>query len=483
MMLGRRRVPVLSRRLASQTRRTVYQCPATQYAVTMTDEDGGGQIEFRVVYKRRRGTGTHEDDSRWCRAIVKVEPRHMREFGIRDGEVVRITGGARSTAAICLPMSESGMQDTDEPEVEIEFLNDPGRKARRHPRIMLHGHVSCNVDVAREWLQTVFLSRFPKPEVGSEGGPEAEVVTLGTVGVAEKMMPGYRSNLDYSKAAGLVVTENDRIDVPFQKEWIEKMLEARKWQETDAPADARRLGRTRSRAPPFPESFQSVVTDVKPEGMPFWLVTEKTRFEFKDGGLERVIARHVPASRNLVGVIPISRQISMGDTVITVASLEVYPDTMKMIWYSHQHAKIPESDFTDARVMSSMGRRMRGGEPRPVFSLEDDLGNRYASAIGEGGGGSSGPDPATMEMVSNFSWSNVFSPGLDARAREIVLTVKEVQWMKQEMTATEWLPPPTERPHVEPAECLPTPKVVIAEGPWRFSIPVSWQGGQLSGRH
>ena len=443
----------------------------------MTDENDGSQIEFRVVHGRRRETEGHEDDSRRCKAIVKVEPRHMREFGIGDGEAVRITGGARSTAAICLPMSESDMQDADESEVEVEFLNDPGRKARRHPRIILHGPVSCNVDVTTEWQRTVFLSRFPKPEVGSEGVPEAEVVTLGTVGVAEKMMPGYRSNLDYSKVSGLVVTENDRIDVPFQKEWIEKMLKARKWQETDA----RRPGR--NRVPPFPGSFQSVVTDVKPGGMPFWLVTEKTRFEFKDGGLERVFARHVPAPTNLVGVIPISRQISVGDTVITVASLEVYPDTMKMIWYSHQHTKIPESDFTDARAMRRMGRRMSGGGPGPVFSLEDDLGNRYAGAIGEGGGGSSGPDPATMELVSNFSWSHVFSPSLDARAREIVLTVKEVQWMKQETTTTEWLLPPTERPHVEPAERLPIPKVVIAEGPWRFSIPVRWQGGQLSGRH
>ena len=448
-------------------------------ALTMTDEDDSNQIEFRVLDGRLHGTGNREDDSRRCMAIVKVEPRCMREFGIEDGEIVKITGGVRSTAAICLPMSESDIQETDEHEVEVEFLNDPGRKARRHPGIILHGQVSCNVDVATEWPHTVFLSKFPRPEVGSEDVPEAGVVTLGTVGVAEKMMPGYRSNLDYSKIVGLVVTENDRICVPFQKEWIEKMLKTQKWR----GADARHPRRSRSPAPPFPESFQSVVTGVKPGRRPFWLVTEKTRFEFKDGGLERVIARHVPAPQNLVGVIPISRQISVGDTAITVASLEVYPDMMRLIWYSHQRTKIPESDFTDAHVMNRMGRSMRGGEPRPVFSLEDDLGNRYSGAVGDGGGGSSGPDPVTMELVSDFSWSHVFSPGLDDRAREIVLTVREVQRMKQDATATKWLPSRMKRLHAEPAERLPPPKIVIAEGPWMFSIPVSWQGGQLSERH
>ena len=454
----------------------------------MTDNDDGSRIEFRVMDGRRRGSRDRGDDSLRYKAVVKVEPRHMREFGIEDGEIVKITGGARSTAAVCLPISESDIQETDEAEVDVEFLNDPGRKARRHPRIMLHGQVSCNVDATTEWQRTVFLSKFPKPGVGSEDVPEAEVVTLGTVGVAEKMMPGYKSNLDYSKVVGLVVTENDRIGVPFQEEWIEKMSKAQKWQDADAPADARRPGRSRRLVPPFPGSFQSVVTGVKPGGRPFWLVTEKTRFEFKDGGLERVIARHVPVSGNLVGVIPISRQVSVGDTVITVASLEVYPDMMRMIWYSHQRTKIPESDFTDARAMNRRGRMMRGGggggEPRPIFLLEDDLGNRYYGVTGDGGGGSSGPDPSTMEMVSNFSWSHVFSPGLDARAREIVLTVREVQWIKQEVTATEWLPSRMERPHAEPAERvpLPPPKVVIAEGPWRFPIQVSLQGGQLSER-
>ena len=139
-----------------------------------------------------------------------------------------------------------------------------------------------------------------------------------------------------------------------------------------------------------------------------------------------------------------------------------------MICYSHQRIKIPESDFIDARTMNRMSQRMPINKPRLVFSLKDDLGNRYVNVGGGGGGGTSGPDPTTMEMVSDFSWHSIFSPSLNTGARGIILTIKEAWWVKQ-------LPPPAGHPHSELADNLPPPKVVIAEGPWRFSIPVSRQ--------
>lgn len=443
----------------------------------MDGDDGGSQIRFRVVCRRRRGAGGGEDDPGRCGTAVKVEPLYMREFGIREGDIVKISGGAKSTAAICLPMSDSEMREADEPEMEVEFLNDPGRRARRYPGIILCGPVSCNVDTSAEWQPTVCLGKFPKPEAGSDDIPEAEVVTLGTFGMTERVMPGYRSNLDHSRVTGFVVTRGDRIDIPFQKEWIKKVRQdLQEGQELDAPAG--RPGRKRPRAPPpFRGLFQSVVTDVKPGGMPFWVITENTRFEFKDGGLRGILDLYVHPPRNLAGVIPISRKITVGDTEITLASLEAYPDTMKIIWYSHRRTKIPESDFVDAHTMRRMSRMMHNDGPRLVFALKDDLGNRYANVSGGGGGGSSGPDPVAMEMVSDFSWHSVFSPGLDAGAREIILTIKEVWWVKQDIAATEWLPPPTGHPRGEPVDYQPPPKVVVAEGPWRFSIPISRQDG------
>lgn len=442
----------------------------------MAGEDDNNQIRFEVVCRRRRTAGD-KDDSGPCETTVRVEPRYMRELGITAGDVVRISGGARSAAAICLPMSDPDMRETDEPDMEVEFLGDPGRKARRYPRIILSGQVSRNVDIPAGWQPTVCLGRFPRSETGSGGIPEAETVTLGTAGVVEKVIPGYKSNLDYFRVAGFAVTRNDLIDIPFRKEWAEKMRQdmQKEWK-TDVPAGGGSPGRARPRAPPFPRSFQSVVTDVRPEGRPFWLITKNTKFEFKNGGLERLFGRHVPAPRNLVGVIPISKQILVGDTEITMASLEVYSGMMNLIWYSHQRVRISEPDFTDMRTVDRMVRMMCGGEPRPVFSLEDDLGNIYTHVDGGGGGGSTGADPTTMELVSDSSWRHTFAPSLDAGARELILTIKEVQWVRQSM-ATERLPSAAGRPHTE-HERPPPPKVVIADGPWRFSIPVGRQDGQ-----
>ena len=433
------------------------------------DGDDDYRAKFRVVCRRRQRAGDIKDDPNWCKTIAKVESRYMRKFGIKEGDVVRISGSTKSTAAICLPMSDSDMQETDESEREVEFLDDPEKRARRYPGIILCGPVSCNVDTLMGWQPTVYVDKFSKPETTSDCIPEAEMVTLGTIEVAEKIMPGYRSHLDYSGVTGFVVTRNDLINIPFQKEWAEKMQHnLQKGQKLDAPAG--RPGRNRPRAPPFPGQFQSAVTDVKPEGMPFWLITENTRFEFKNGGLKRLLGRHIPAPRNLLDVIPISKQISVGTTKITMASLEVYPDTMKMIWYSHQRIKIPESDFIDARIMNRMSQRVHFDNPRLVFSLEDDLGNRYANVSKGGGGGTNGPDPTTREMVSDFSWHSIFSPSMDIGAKKIILAIKEAWWIKQ-------LPTPARHPHSELADNLPPPKVVIAEGPWRFSIPVSRQSG------
>lgn len=439
----------------------------------MQDGDDDGQIRFRVVCKRWRRTRGGKDDSDRCETTVKVEPRHMQEFGITAGDVVRISGYTRSTAAICLPMADSEMRETDEPEVEVEFLDNPGRKAHRYPRIILSRQVSRNVDVQAGWQSTVYLSRFPKLEDGT-GVPEAETVTLGTLDVAEKMMPGYRSSLDYSGVAGFVVTRDDLIDIPFQKEWAEKMQQnLQEGWEADEPANTGNTRRVRHHTPQFPGSFQSVVTDVRPRGRPFWVITKNTKFKFKNGGLERLFKRHVPAPRKLIGVIPLSRWILIENTEIVMASLELYPDTIKMIWYSHQRTKIPESDFTDMQKMNRVNQAMRKHEPSPVFSLEDNLGNRYASVGSGGGGGSTWPDPATMEIVADSSWHHVFAPGLAADASEIILTVKDVWWTKQSMT-TELLSSAVDHPRAEP-EYSPPPKIVIAGGPWRFAIPVSRQ--------
>ncbi|BDQ30343.1 hypothetical protein NZNM25_10160 [Nitrosopumilus zosterae] len=441
--------------------------------------ENNNSIEFRVIHKRRN-RNENNDDPHQCKTIVKIEPHYMQRFGIKEGEIVKISGNTKNTVAMCLPMSDSDLQEIDTREIEVEFLNNPEKKVQHPPKIILYGPVSCNVDILGGWKQTINLSKFPESQIKSESIPEAELVTLATVNIAEKTMPGYHSHLDYSEIMGFVVTNDDRIDIPFQKEWHEKKQQEMWEKENQHPSSdigTIRGNRSSSHLPSFPKSFQSAIVDVTPEGKPFWKITENTRFEFKDANLAKIFDPYRFTPKKLVNVVSISKQILVDDTEFTIPSLEVYSNMMKLIWYSYQRIKIPESDFTDIRKMNHMNRMMRNEHPRLIITLEDDLGNRYASTNESGGGGgSSGPDPTTMEIISNYSWHSIFSSTLDPKAKEIILTIKEVQWVRQNTTSMNMPPPPPRpSPHMTPIENTLLPKIVIAEGPWTFNVPVHWQ--------
>lgn len=439
-------------------------------------ENGDNSIEFTVVHKRRNRIESN-DDPHQCKTIVKIEPHYMQKFGIKEGEIVQIIGNTKSTAAICLPMSDLDFQEVDSPEMEVEFLNNPEKKAQHYPKIILYGPVSCNVDISREWQRTVRLGKFPESQTRSGDIPEADLVTLATMDIAEKMMSGYQSNLDYSEITGFVVTANDRINIPFKKEWLEKKQEMQEKESQDGYQNMNHHipPRSRSRRPPFPNSFQSVVIDVKPEGKPFWNITENTKFEFTNTDIAQILVPYRLKPKKLVNVISISKQVSVEDTEFTIPSLEVYSNMMNLIWYSHQRKKIPESDFTDVYKLNRM-HRLYNDHPRLIITLKDNLGNQYVST-GEsgGGGGSSGPDPTTREIISDFSWHSIFLPTLDTTAKEIIVTIKEIQWIRQNRAVMDAPPPPREPPHMTPIENQFPPTMVIAEGPWTFNVPVHWQ--------
>jgi len=334
------------------------------------------------------------------------------------------------------------------------------------------------VDVLREWQRTVKLSKFPENPTILEELPEAETVTLATMDMAEKLMSGYQSNLDYSEIMEFVVTKNDRINIPFNKEWFENKQQEmlRKDSQEERQNMNRGSNRSHPRGPKFTDSFQSAIVDVKPEGKPFWIVTANTKFEFENADIMQIFDTYRFTPKKLVNVVSISKQISVEDTEFTIPSLEVYSNMMKLVWYSHQRKKIPESDFTDFSKMNRMNR-LHNDNNGLIISLKDDLGNEYHSTSESGGGRcSSGPDPVTREFVSDFSWHSIFLPTLDTNAKEIILTVKEVQWIKQNEASMDIPPPPPrELPHMTPIEKQFLPKVVIVEGPWTFNIPINWQ--------
>ena len=436
--------------------------------------NGDNSVEFSVVHKRRRNRSEKNDDPHQCKTIVKIEPKYMQKIGIHEGDIVKISGITKNTAAICLPMSNSDLQEIVAPKMEVEFLNNPGKKMHPHPKIIIYGPVSCNVDVSREWQPTIKLGKFPESQIRSENIAEAELVTLATMNIVEKMMSGYRSNLDYSEIMGFIVTKNDRINIPFQKEWHEKKQNELQNKENQEHPNMEKDMQKRSRphTPPFPNSFLSAILDVKPEGKPFWTITGNTKFEFKETDLVKILDPFGLPPKKLVNVVSISKQLFVGDTEFTIPSLEVYSNMMRLIWYSHQRIKIPESDFTDIHKMNRMHGRMHNSHPILRITLEDDLGNHYVRTNESEGGGSSGrPDPATREIISDSSWHHIFSPTLDSNAKKITLTIEEVQWIRQDRVVMDALPP-TKPPHMTPIENQPILKVVIAEGPWTFDIPI-----------
>jgi len=305
---------------------------------------------------------------------------------------------------------------------------------------------------------------------------DAQTVTLATIDLAERMMPQYRNNLDYDEVRGFIISKGDKISVPFQQEWLEEKQKEVLQRQEDGQQSTRRPNRTRRPESLFPSALPSPILAASPEGKEFWRISEDTKFEFENTDVLEVSESPRFGSKNLVNVIPVSKQLSIGDTKFTIPSLEVYSDVMKLVYYSHQRTKIPELDFGDQHQMSNIQDMARtSGNPILVIEIRDDLENQYLAAMrgGRGGGGSSGPDPIAREIVSDFSWELFFEPALDSNAREVVITIKEIYWIRRGRIERDMVPPPTKPPFMTPIEPKHPSKIVIAEGPWAYRIPVN----------
>ena len=52
--------------------------------------------------------------------------------------------------------------------------------------------------------------------------PEAQVVALGTVEFAEKLMPDYKANIDFSALFGRLIKKEERINIPFLPDYTKQ---------------------------------------------------------------------------------------------------------------------------------------------------------------------------------------------------------------------------------------------------------------------
>ena len=117
----------------------------------------------------------------------EIEPKYMQKIGIREGDIVKISGITKNTAAVCLPMSNSDLQEIVAPKMEVEFFEQSWKKdaSSSENHHLWASFMQCRC-FQREWQPTIKLGKFPESQIRSENIAEAELVTRATMNNSRK---------------------------------------------------------------------------------------------------------------------------------------------------------------------------------------------------------------------------------------------------------------------------------------------------------
>lgn len=380
-----------------------------------------------------------------CKTIVKIEPNYMEKLAIKEGNIVKVSGKC-SAMAFCFSLNQEELEKAKLQEAQIEYLN-PDHIEIEYPRMLMSSSVHSNSCPSRR-LQLVKLEKLASSDFKNLV-PEADIITMGTMKFAEKAMPGYQDNIDFSSLFGQIVKKQERINTSFLPEFAEKH------QRTS------RGGRS------HPPNFSSLIVEAKPENHDFWLVTKNTKFEFQDIPFDEFKGKaHKPEGSSFLKAIPVPHKFHVNDTEIVFSTLEIFESAMKLRWYSLQRTKLPEDAFSNPAKAEEIQRSMSHESAELTIEMRDDLGNIYSDGHSAGGGGSSGPDPTTNEMVLDHSGEFRFFSTVDPNAKELTIIVKDMMWVKR---SSRGMLPPTTPPNMTDISMTP-PKLSILEGPWEFKI-------------
>jgi hypothetical protein len=141
-------------------------------------------------------------------------------------------------------------------------------------------------------------------------------------------------------------------------------------------------------------------------------------------------AAGVPMKRVLLRVVPVVQTHTVGESQLTVVSLELYDDAFT----AHVRIKSLEEPQPGNRFF-----RMPAW-PQINFEASDDTGRQYVASLGAGGGGD-----------TDYRFEVNFTPAIPSEAQILTLTAPEVQWMAHG---------PGQKSKIEP-------------GPWGFEIPLT----------
>ncbi|MDH3203647.1 MAG: hypothetical protein OEL81_03080 [Nitrosopumilus sp.] len=385
-----------------------------------------------------------ENDNR-CKTIVKIESEYMDKLGVKEGDIIKVTG-KDSAMAFCFSANQEEIEKAKSQDPTIEYLNSDHKEVE-YPIVIMSSPVHCNACPSRR-LRLVELEKLPSRDFKNQI-PEADIVTLGTMKFTENTMPGYKDNIDFSPLYGQIVKKQERVNLTFFPDF------AQKHQRTS------RGGHT------HPPNFSSMIIDATPENHDFWLVTKNTKFEFQEISMDEFKGKiSKPEALSFIKTIPIPHKFHAQDTDIVFTSLEVFDNAMKLRWYSLQRIKLPENIFSNPSKANEITMNMSHESAELTLEIKDDLGNIYADGHSAGGGGSSGPDPTTNEMVLDHSGEHRFFSTLDPNAKEITICVKEMMWVKRNRRT---IPPPSTPPKMYPITDSP-PKLSVLEGQWEFKV-------------
>ena len=444
-----------------------------------------------IDYLMFRAYPADEDDQ--CKSVVRIGRTYMQQLDIKEGDVVRLEGNTKSTAAVCLALDENknyvANKNTRIYDVEIEYKgkdNSSSERLDQYPKIRINRLVDSHLGSRGGQTGLIRVSKFESNadwSLHEAKDSAASIITLGTLDMFETIMPGYKDQVDWDDAKDLLIQKDDKISISFKEGSFAEQRRTEKQQQEQFRQQRKQSRETGGKRPPrpsatLPRCFSSIILNVKPEGRSFWSIGKDTKFEFQNVDPDVLEPGFKLKPRNLTRVIPMAKQVNVDGINITMASLEIYENIMKMIFYSEQRIKISEDDFTNADKVNNITSKL--GEPRFVISLDDDLGNSYHTEFENGGTRHTGPDISTKEAVSEQEWYQFLLPLLDPKARELTISINEIQWFKRNQDGIDELrsgmhssaSPSAPSKTILPQEHYPPGKLVIIEGPWEFKITI-----------
>lgn len=332
--------------------------------------------------------------------VIKIEKSKMDSLGIKTGEIVRVIGTS-STCATCLPL-EDKFKNSNDPEIiyvpEISAL----------PQARPGGITMENIAKSSgQGLISIEIEKVDSSIVKS--------ITLHSVN------PEFDKNkFDNSVLYGMAVCEGNKIFF---------------------------------RDPDFQLKSGFVVGNLEPEGV--GVIDSDSKIEFSNCTPQSKNPRsHRTDFKKLQRVIALSKQFETELVTITIPSIEIYEEGIRIHLYMH----------------GTYGNRIEFANSHPNIDvlLKDGKGTPFDITV-NGGGGSSGP------MEFDYKW-NIISGPPPKESKFLNLTIPEIRF-QQSFTSPQMRrdvrnPARFVTRHPEYSEIEKFPSIMIHHGKWNVHIPL-----------